>query len=230
MEVRTAKRGRSKQPSDTTLRINLADLELRGFLLHRCGSASPEELHDIVAELGRQLGPRTETGDLRSVGSEDALAVHTEGVYTQHPLRYFLLACVQPSTSGGETNLYDARLAADLILDEAPDLAATEIEYRSGSHREGAQHRLIEHRSLRTGARSVLVFREDGYTNEILSLPDGWSDADFYSFMAEILGKSLVLEHSWSTGDVLAVDNYVTLHNRAPFRGPRWMIRARISG
>lgn len=76
-------------------------------------------------------GSQVDITDLVSDKSKDRLAAHTELIYYKTPLRYFILGCVRPSNVGGETIVFDARVAADLIAEQAPELASVRIEYRA---------------------------------------------------------------------------------------------------
>jgi alpha-ketoglutarate-dependent taurine dioxygenase len=208
--------------------VDRAELERRTFLSIASGQQSPRDIRRIVSNFASQLGSQIDLVDLIRDDGKKPLAAHTETIYHKTPLRYFILGCVRPSNLGGETTVFDARIAADLVAKEAPELASARIEYRSGSHRAHAVHQLVQTRSLRKGPRSVLVFRQHAYTNTILELPSKWTERTFYSFMDSVLAKSVATRHAWSVGDVLIVDNHVSLHSREPFTGARAMIRARI--
>lgn len=208
--------------------IDRAELEKRVFLSVTTRHQSPRDIRGVVSELAHQLGSQVDLVDLISEGGKGRLAVHTETIYQDKPLRYFLLGCLRSSQTGGETTVFDARVAANLILEQAPELASVKIEYRSGSHPSHAVHGLVQNRSLRVGPQPVLVFREQAHTNKVFELPAGWTEKEFYSYMASVLAKSIATRHKWSAGDVLIVDNHVSLHGRELFCGARALIRARV--
>lgn len=210
------------------LTLDTVELESAAYLFFATGLRAANEIRGVMNDLAHQLGQSVAAANLRSDGDEQPLAAHTEHVYTECPLRYFLLGCVQEAEIGGDTIVYDARMAADFILADATELSAVEIDYGSAAYGIHAIHPLILSRALTAGSRSVLVFRESVPTNRILNLPPGWTEDSFYSYMRTVLDRSMILSHAWKPGDVLIVDNYVSLHNRTPFAGPRWLVRMRV--
>jgi alpha-ketoglutarate-dependent taurine dioxygenase len=216
--------------SSSQMIVDRAQLERRAFLSVTAEQQSPRGIREIVLSMAEQLGDQADIVDLIGDDGKDPLPTHTETIYSDSPLRYFILGCVRPSQSGGATIIFDARVAADLVIEQAPELAAVKIEYRSESHNSQAVHELIQVRALKEGERPVLIFREQTPTNQVIGLPSGWTEKTFYSFMASVLANSIAARHLWSMGDVLIVDNYVSLHSRESFSGSRAMIRARVRG
>ncbi|MGH2941548.1 MAG: TauD/TfdA family dioxygenase [Solirubrobacteraceae bacterium] len=60
-------------------------------------------------------------------------------------------------------------------------------------------------------------------------VPPGWSEEFLYACVRNIVGRCVATDHLWRAGDVLVVDNYVTLHARSPFMGARRVVRVRIT-
>lgn len=151
-------------------------------------------------------------------------------VYRSVPPRYFMLGCVKASATGGNTIIYDAREAARLIRRERPELAEVSIVYTSKAHGIAAEHRLVEARRTANGSVPVLISRDRTESNRLPAVPPGWSEESFYAYVRTTIGRCVVIDHSWRAGDILVVDNHVTLHARSPFMGNRRMVRLRISG
>jgi alpha-ketoglutarate-dependent taurine dioxygenase len=73
----------------------------------------------------------------------------------------------------------------------------------------------------------VLRFRSSTENNEMIAKPVGISEADLYAAVEDAVSRSVALIHSWRAGELLVVDNHTMLHSRAPFAGPRHMLRFR---
>ena len=209
------------------LPVDVTTLELHGYTLSQYRGPAAE-LEKQMLECAAALGRTVTSALLSGNGDSNALPIHTEGVYLPVPTPYFLLGCLEPAVEGGTTQIYDARKGARILLEERPELLNVLIEYGSLAHKRTAEHALIT-RCL-VGGRDIerLIFREQCETNTIKKLPVGWTLASFYAQMALVLDRSLALSHEWRCGDIMIVDNRLTLHGRAPYRGRRQMVRLRI--
>jgi alpha-ketoglutarate-dependent taurine dioxygenase len=212
----------TSEPADTWT------LEQHGFLLYRLETNTHDAVCDATRALARSLGRSVDLVTLDSSGDPRALPVHTEGVYRSVPPRYFMLGCVNPSATGGNTIIYDARTAARLIRRERPELADVSIVYASKAHGIAAEHRLVETRRTANGSVPVLVFRDRTESNRLPTVPPGWSEEALYTYVRDAVGRSVVIDHPWRAGDILVVDNHVTLHARSAFMGTRRLVRLRI--
>jgi len=210
-------------------RVDAEALERQGFLLYRTKTTSHDAVCDAMRDLARSLDGRGNLVTLDSSGDSRYLPVHTEGIYRTIPPRYFMLGCVTPSVTGGNTIIYDARRAAQLIYREQPGLAGVSIVYASKAHNIAAEHRLVETRRMTARSVPVLVFRDRTESNHLKTLPPEWSEESLYACIRGALSKCVIKDHAWQRGDILVVDNYVTLHARSPFAGTRRLVRLRIS-
>ena len=61
----------------------------------------------------------------------------------------------------------------------------------------------------------------------MIARPAGISEAGVYAAAEDALSRSVALTHAWRAGELLLVDNHAMLHSRAPFAGPRHMLRFR---
>jgi alpha-ketoglutarate-dependent taurine dioxygenase len=210
-------------------RVDAQALERQGFLLYRAKTSAHDAVCDAMQGLARSLGGHVDLVNLDSSGDSRFLPVHTEGIYRTIPLRYFMLGCVSPGLTGGNTIIYDARRAAQRIYREQPELACVSIVYASKAHNVAAEHQLVETRRLTGGPVPVLVFRDRTESNHLKTLPPGWSEESVYACIRRALSRCVIKDHVWQGGDVLVVDNHVTLHARSPFTGARRLVRLRIS-
>lgn len=210
---------------------DLVKLSECGYILSSLGKHATQEIFsEFAAQLGKKLGSRNIGVKLvEGLGSDEWLPKHTESI-TQNEkslLQYFALACIQPSRKGGATCIYDARKAAQLILQQAPELANLRIQYTSTVYpNQRAVHKLVS-RDAQFGF--VLRYRSKTDTNKILgSLPTGMNETQFYKFVDKIVDSALSKQHYWKVGDILCVNNRITLHSREPYTGKRTMVRFRF--
>lgn len=163
---------------------------------------------------------------LEGKGSPVRLAAHVEGIYVSNGITDgFALACIKPSESGGETRLFDSRQAAEIILKEYPEFAGTVIEYSSKSYPDQkAQYKLVEN-DVQFG--NVLRYRS-GEGCKIISSESDLSVEKLNMIVNEILEKTLIISHKWTRGQILFVNNRITLHDREPYEGERKMLRVRF--
>ena len=204
-------------------------LERHAFLLYQLKTHAHDAVCHAMRCLARSLGSTVDLVTLDSSGDPHALPIHTEGIYRSVPPRYFMLGCVKPSATGGNTIVYDARKAAQLIGDERPELADASILYASKAHGISAEHRLVETRTTADGSVSVLVFRDRTESNHLPTVPPGWSEESLYAYVRDAVRRCVLIDHPWRAGDILVVDNHVTLHARSPFIGTRRVVRLRIN-
>lgn len=125
--------------------------------------------------------------------------------------------------SGGETRVFDAYKAADLLKKEHPNLKDVFIEYKTSAHpNEIATHKLI---SKTDEGKPLLVYR-GGEKNRVII---GNVDSRFIdSAVSSVLKRSLIVSHKWEAGDILFINNIGTLHDRLPYKGIRKMLRVRF--
>lgn len=163
---------------------------------------------------------------LSQTNDEDWLAVHTEGVsYSKGLIPYFAFGCIKKADSGGNTRIFDGRIAAKILRSEYPELAKTVITYNSlANKKEGAAYPIAVYNDLYGW---VLRYRAKVITNILPGVNEG--DAEkIYQCVDEILLRCIILDHVWENGDLLFVNNEITLHDRKPFTGLRKMLRVRF--
>lgn len=159
---------------------------------------------------------------LDATDSKETLAIHTECISNKEGIAsYFALVCIKSSISGGETRLFDGRIAAKKI-DSFPELSDVVIEYSALANPNArVQYPLVIPEHGRT-----VRYRSKVETNFVLNsgvLPED----EMYRLVDEIIHKSLIVSHKWNPGDLLFVNNLFTLHDRLPFIGNRRMLRVR---
>lgn len=186
-------------------------------------------LEAAAAAFGRTVGARSiGVKTLEDNGDARRLDTHVESIIypTEKMLGYFALGCIEPSREGGETIVYDGRHAARHVLENHPQLADTVIRYTSTTYDgQEASHTLVEQDDVHG---PVLRYRSEFSTNQITSdLPRGLSEKDFYALMEEIVEQANPVVHQWQPGDLVIVNNRITLHSRDPYQGRRRMVRFR---
>lgn len=202
------------------------DLQVRGYALIRT-----EPNQDALAEAASRFGSHVGASSmgvrlLEAHGADGWLPRHTEHLYDAEPLRYFALGCLEASTIGGATCLYDGRLAARALLESHPELSQVRITYSTAWRPTSATHPLIVH-DPEYGP--VLRFRSMLETNAVSGqLPPGLTEARMYSLVESAISEAVAVVHRWRPGDLLIVDNRAMLHAREPFSGTRRMIRYRF--
>lgn len=215
----------SAEPADIDFNKIGSELKAFGYSVLRT-VPSEGALITAASLLGNLIGARSMgVTHLRATGSDVWLGRHTETLTdAPTPIRYFALGCLVPAERGGETLLFDGRKAARLVPELLHCAREVRIRYRSKYRAEAADHSLIvedEHHG------PVLRFRSASENNEMIVKPAGISEADLYAAVENALSRSLALTHSWRAGELLLVDNHTMLHSRAPFTGPRHMLRFR---
>lgn len=179
----------------------------------------------VSALVGKIFGENFGYHTIESEGDSSALEAHTEGISnTTGIIPYFSLGCIVPATTGGETRIFDARKAAGLAISES--LSEVELEYTSlANPNEVIRHHLIEN-DEKFG--EVMRYRSKVETNRVIS-SGNVSPEKMYQLVDTILEDCIVTCHSWIAGELLFVNNLISLHDRLPFQGRRQMLRVRYN-
>lgn len=190
------------------------------------------ELRDIMVcssvLIGEELSDRVTVALLEGTGDSEVLPVHTEGIYGKDGIcPFFSLGCMIPADSGGATRIYDGRKAAAMLKERHPSVANARIHYRSLSYPdEGAEYPVAH--SIE-GSGDVLRFRDDVVSNDFISSDEYPSKDKVYNAVNNVLRDCIILEHEWNKGDLLFVNNKITLHDRKPYSGKRVLVRVRMN-
>ncbi len=206
----------------------MQQLEEQGYVLIRPVSLPTDTaeleryLTIAMVLLGRTISKSAAYVTLEGCGDDKPLAIHSESVYATAGITpYFALGCVVPAETGGETSVYNGKQACAIIERDHPEIACTEIEYFSRAYpRENAVHPLCNRSSLR--------YRGQVPENYIRHQGRGIQDADLYKTVDTILERSLLVRHRWQRGDILLINNKITLHGRMPYKGRRVLVRVRF--
>jgi alpha-ketoglutarate-dependent taurine dioxygenase len=76
---------------------------------------------------------------------------------------------------------------------------------------------------------SVLRYRAKTPNNKvILTKNKKITEKYLYQTVDEVLQECVILKHRWTVGDILFVNNAITLHDRLPYVGVRKMLRVRF--
>jgi hypothetical protein len=201
------------------------DLNVRGYTLIRAEPNQPSMTAAAIrfgAHVGAGwMGVRL----LEGHGSQEWLPRHTEQLDDAEPLRYFALGCLEASTRGGATCLYDGRIAARALLRSHPDLAQVRLTYSTNWRPTAATHPLIVEDLLHG---PTLRFRSALETNTVCgAFPPSLSEARMYAEVEAAISEAVAVVHRWRAGDLLIVDNRAMIHAREPFTGTRRMLRYR---
>lgn len=200
-------------------------LSASGYALIRT-RPDDEALMSAARSLGAAIGAHSfGYVHLHAADSPVWLGRHTESLTdSSTPLRYFALGCLTPAAEGGQTLLYDGAQAARLLMQQLPEAALVRIRYRSAHRPQSADHPLI---TVHGPHGWSLRFRSACENNAIIAKPANISDAELYAAVEGAVSASLAHAHWWRAGDLLIVDNHRMIHSRAPFTGPRHMLRVR---
>lgn len=183
-----------------------------------------------MLEIGSEYGSQADVLMKSGVGSSDEVPVHSETVHLPVDVmcRYVLLGCVQASAVGGETVIYDSRLAAMRLAAAAPEFANTQVEYRSPHHLgKAAVHPLTAPQTVRP---FPFLYRSRDRSNIVRAdtLPQGANEDDFYAATEPAVRGAQITAHRWQEGDIVIIDNRKTLHSRNPYQGNRRLLRMRV--
>lgn len=201
------------------------NLNIRGYALIR---TAPEQdaLTTAAIGFGAHIGAQSiGVKVLEGHDSPNWLPRHTENLTDPEPLGYFALGCLQPSTTGGATCLYDGRIAARALISQYPELSKVRITYATHWRPNTATHPPLADDPQYGPA---LRYRSALETNSLLGpLPSGMTEAGMYDAVEAALTEALVIAHRWRPGDLLIVNNRTMVHSRQPFEGLRRMVRYR---
>ncbi len=154
------------------------------------------------------------------------LEIHTECIYEEKPIEYLALFGIETPRNGGEIAIYDARCAALLLLNEAPELAVVTIRYGTGAYPgRTAAHPIIYRNS---DNEYVLRIRMTPRHNHVLNLPPNWDIDAFYDKISAFLERSHLSSVRLTPGNVLYLNNRITLHSKLPHRSLMNYVRVRI--
>jgi len=179
----------------------------------------------IISTLaGQMLGENFGYHILDATDKDDTLVLHTEGISNDGGvIPYFALGCIKPSLSGGETRLFDGRLAAEAI-DSTPELTDVVIEYSALANlRARVRYPLVVSESDR-----VVRYRSKVETNFVIN-PGFLTEDQMYYKVDTVIKDCMIISHRWDAGDLLFVNNLITLHDRLPFTGNRRILRVRYN-
>lgn len=201
-------------------------LESIGYAVIRLGQSAhiASELLFVASFVGKHLGFHFSYNFLEGESERSHLAVHTEGIsYASGIVPYFALGCIKCSEEGGHTRIFDARKAALLV--EQKGLAGIVIEYSSLAH----PNQVVEYPLVVEDPSygSVLRFRDKVITNRMI-LDGTVEENQVYEIVNNALEDSILHIHDWVIGDILFVNNKITLHDRLSYTGHRSMLRIRF--
>lgn len=204
------------------------NLRTKGFEVWQC-HPDKVEFDAVATQFGREVGAKSiGVKELVGDGSSELMTIHYESITQKADtaLKYFALGCLQKAEFGGNTLVYDGRLAARDILENHAALAGVVLHYHSTVY-EGQEecYPLV----LEDGTDGpVMRYRSRESTNRIVDdLPNGISEDDFYHTVDGVVKDALVADHEWQDGEFVIVNNQFTLHSRAPYSGKRRMLRYR---
>ena len=186
----------------------------------------PLEMSNRMHSIGLSLGDSTVEHGLIGYGDSSPVRIHSEVIYHEDMVPYFMLGCIKQASKGGVNILYNAVEAASIMSREVLELTNTKMVYHA-EHYDDLSVSVPLIREKRNN--QFLAFRQKkADLNEIHDLPHGWSDDDFYEYIDDVLSRTIEFEHLLLPGEVLLVDNYQTLHVRTAYEGLRKMIRVRV--
>ena len=148
------------------------------------------------------------------------LPAHTEMIYSQNLINYFMILMLSPCDKGGDFVIYDARSAANKLLSILPEIKDTTIKIKSKSRSYSLIRNLID-------ISGSLVFSD----TESLSFDKNstsFSDEQLTSLIKNILAESVLANLNLKRNQLVIVDNLFTLHSRKSYTGSRLAIRYRI--
>lgn len=184
------------------------------------------DLSPMMHEIGSELGLTTVEHGLIGFGDPEPMRVHSEIIYHENLLPYFMLGCVKKADTGGANILYDAVNAAAIIAKEEPELLDVTMVYRA-EHYPGTQAVVPLVRNKQ--GEDFLAFRQKKKDlNEVLGLQGSWDEASFYEYIDTVIARCEEFSGILEPGEILVVNNYKTLHVRTAYEGLRKMIRVRV--
>lgn len=177
--------------------------------------------------LATQLGKDPSESGLLGFGDPQELGIHGETIYAAKMCRFFMLGCIQPAVVGGESLVFDAVSAAEVVRNEYPELSDVKIEFNAESSGAGKMTRPLL--SSGVGSETFLCYRQF-YGPDVLSgLPTNISREQFHYVLDEIVQEHTIYDRKLEKGEIIIVDNLRTLHGRRSFEGFRKMLRLRLN-
>ena len=184
------------------------------------------DMSQRMHEIGLSLGATMVEHGLIGFGDPRPVRIHSEVVYHEDMVPFFMLGCVERATEGGTTILYDAVKAAEIIKEEHPDIAEVSMTFRA-EHYEGVSTTVPLLREK--NGQQFLGFRQKKkQLNDVIGLPKDVDEDTFYDYIDSVLDRCIEFEQTLSPGEVVVVDNYQTLHVRTAYTGVRKMNRVRV--
>ena len=184
------------------------------------------DLISVILLCGRSLASNMSHTILRGCSDSNYLPIHTESIYSRLVTPYFALGCLEAPKSGGETRIFDARKAASVLESEHPQLSKVAINYASKPNPHlNAVCPLVYHDPT---YGKVLRFRDKTPDNAVNDVPVGYNEDQIYHIVRKTAHKCIYLTHTWHVGDIIFVNNRITLHDRLPYVGSRKMLRVRF--
>lgn len=211
--------------NDDVIPFVLSSLRTSGYAV-----VSVEAVENVSSNLlitsslvGRVLGRYMSYHIIDGESEDSYLATHTEGIsYAAGIIPYFSLGCIHLADGGGATRIFDARRAAYILREKG--VHESIIEYSSLAHPEQSARYPLVFNDPEYG--DVLRYRSKVITNKIILSP--CAEDDLYRIVDNTLEFCVSYVHSWTKGDLLFVNNRLTLHDRLPYKGRRSMMRMRF--
>lgn len=153
-----------------------------------------------------------------------AFSFHVDGGYYPTIPHYFVLYCVSPSLSGGNTVFSDSRKVVDrLYAKYDPDfLESIKIMYMSRGNKV-YERSLID---IDNSNKKRLNWYSSAYFMPDFSKLSIKSRKNYTNLLGELiqdikqyLEEEIVLDHQWQTGQGIIADNRWLLHSRTAFQG-----------
>lgn len=207
----------TKKVQSHSMEVN-ALLSLNGWMLYKLEIATPDNIASEIERIGSSLGKRTtgragaleeivqprhhENAHPRSLSAQyglNALPYHVELSHRTFPCRYVLLGCITPGKSCSETKLVDWRNLG-FSCDELSFLEQVPILVRNGRRSFYSTILNSERTFLRYDPGCIEAIDERGEMA--------------IKLVEQRLASGVVLEHKWSQGDILVIDNWRILHGR----------------
>ena len=192
---------------------------------------SAQDLRVIPTHFGRIEDLRTDNTTNQNTDqlgyTDAAVDLHSDQPFLAEPPRYQMLHCMQPADEGGDSQVADARVAAEYLrrVDEHAYALLSSVPIRF--HRVQKNFEKL-HVSPLLELRDRVLFRvrSSYFTMAPQQAPfermEAWYRA--YQRWERLLGEP---RHSYrfrlEAGDFLLYDNWRMLHARTRFRGARWV-------
>lgn len=196
-----------------------------GWSLLKGVSLQENELLELAKSLGPVLhwdfGPvmtmKYQKNAENYLFSDEAVPFHWDGAFYKEP-RFLLFYCLESEGAGGETTFTDTtKLWESLSDSEKEECRSVTLTYTTEkkAHYGGTITVPLVQTHPVTG-KTILRLAEKVETekNPVHLSLEG-ADESFYERMKMKLYENMTV-HSWTTGDLLVVDNFQFLHGRLP--------------